>query len=31
MDLTKITSLGSKTAIVDELNDFAENGKMIFF
>jgi tubulin polyglutamylase complex subunit 2 len=25
MDLTKITSLGSKTAIVDELNDFAEN------
>ncbi len=30
-DLTKITSLGSKILIVDELNDFAENGRLIKF
>jgi hypothetical protein len=29
-DLTKIASTGPKGLIIDELNDFAENGKRYF-
>jgi hypothetical protein len=30
IDLTRITSTGLKSTIVDELNDFSENGRLYF-
>jgi hypothetical protein len=30
IDLTRITSTGSKSMIVDELNDFADYGRLYF-
>lgn len=31
MDLTPITPIGSKVMLVEELNDFADNGRMSSF